>query len=276
MNTAFSIPFKKIRTKRFPQGVMLALTILFLHSGADAGIMAVNLDSASGFAVLAGAGITVAAPVDSSMITGDIGTFPTTTITGLGNLILNGINHAGDTTTQQAKGDLALAYTDAAGRTATQTYSPIYDLGGQTFTSGVYNNPSSFGITGNLTLDGGGDPNAVWIFQAGSTLTTASSSQVILTNGAQAPNIFWQVGTAATLGTGSKISGTILAMNAITLTTGATVDGRALSQIGAVTLDQNTINNIPNIPEPASLLLVLLGASTLFISFWAKTRRGVS
>jgi hypothetical protein len=275
MNTAFSIPFKKIRTKRFPQVVMLALTMLFLHSGADAAIMAVNLDSASGFAVLAGAGITVAAPVDSSTITGDIGTFPTTTITGLGNLILNGVNHAGDATTQQAKDDLDLAYSDAAGRTATHTYAPSYDLGGRTLTSGVYNDPSSFAIsvTGDLTLDGGGDPNAVWIFQAGSTLTTASGSQVILTNGAQASNIFWQVGTAVTLGTGSKFSGTILAMDAITLTTGATVDGRALSKIGAVTLDQTTINFIP---EPASLLLVLLAASTLFISFWAKTSRGVS
>src|SRR6185369_13168139 len=127
----------------------------------------IPLLSATSFAVLAGAGITVAGAVNSTTITGDIGTFPTPSITGLGNVVLNGVNHAGDAVTQTAKNDLVTAYNDAAGRPPTTTYNPIFDLGGQTLPPGVYRDPTSFGITGTLTLDAGGDQNAVWIFQAG-------------------------------------------------------------------------------------------------------------
>ena len=200
----------------------------------------VDLGSASGFAVLAGSGITIGAS-GTTAITGDIGSYPTATITGTENLTLTGINHGGDAVTQDAKTDLAAAYAAAAGRTPTTTYAPIYDLGGQTLAPGVYNDPSSFGITGVLTLDAGGDPDAVWIFQAGSTLTTASGSQVALINGAQASHVFWQVGTSATLGTGTDFAGTILAVESITLVAGATVEGRALALNGVVTLDDNAI-----------------------------------
>jgi len=201
----------------------------------------IPLLSATSFAVLAGAGITVAGAVNSTTITGDIGTFPTPSITGLGNVVLNGVNHADDAVTQTAKNDLVTAYNDAAGRPPTTTYNPIFDLGGQTLPPGVYRDPTSFGITGTLTLDAGGDQNAVWIFQAGSTLITAANSSIVLINGAQAANVFWQVGSSATLGTGSSLAGTIMALESITLTTGASLSGRALARNGAVTLDANSI-----------------------------------
>lgn len=247
--------------KRIPQGIILTIAMMCLQYSALAETNAVDLASSSGFAVLAGTGITVATPVNSTVITGDIGTFPTTTITGFENVVLTGVNHAGDGVTQTAKNDLTLAYNDAVGRSPTAYYGAI-DLGGSNLISGVYNGSSSFAITGALTLDAGGDPNAVWIFQVGSTLTTANNSQIVLTNGAQAANVFWQVGTAATLGTYSDFSGSILALSTITLTTGAMVDGRVLSRTGSVILDNNIINIVP---EPASTLLIGLGVAVIFI-----------
>ena len=200
----------------------------------------VSLGTASSFAVLAGSGITVAGAVNSTNITGNIGTFPTTTETGLGNLVLNGINHAGDAVTQAAKIDLVTAYNAAAGQAVTQTVPT--ELGGTTLGPGVYNSAAgTFTITGTLTLDGGGDPNAVFIFQAASTLITAASSKVVLINGAQACNCFWQVGSSATLGTSSLLLGTVLALTSITVTTSATATGRLLAQNGAVTLNTNTV-----------------------------------
>ena len=206
----------------------------------EAAAQMVDLGSASGFAVLAGAGITLGAS-GTTTIAGDIGSYPTATITGTENLDLDGTNHGGDAVTQAAKIDLAFAYAAAAGRAPTTTYAPIYDLGGQTLGPGVHNDPSSFGITGILTLDAGGDPDAVWIFQAGSTLVTASGSQVVLINGAQANRVFWQVGSSATLGTGTDFAGTLLAAESITLVAGASVEGRTLALNGAVTLDDNAI-----------------------------------
>jgi hypothetical protein len=254
--------FTHTGTKRIRTGIVFAIAIMFMHHPAAADTNKVDLGSASSFAVLGGSGITVAGPVNSTVITGDIGTFPTTTITGLGNVVLNGTNHAGDGVTQTAKGDLTLSYMDAARRTPTTYYGAAYDLVGLTLTSGVYNGTGSFAITGALTLDAGGDPNAVWIFQMVSTLTTASGSQIILTNGAQAANVFWQCGSSATLGTDSYFAGTILALDSITLTTGATVDGRVLARNALVTLDNNTINAVP---EPGSTLLIGLGAAMVFV-----------
>jgi len=225
----------------------LALAAMFAQPGAAAGQTPVNLGSAAGFAVLAGSAITV---TGSTSITGDIGSYPTPAITGLENVVLKGVNQAGDAVTQTAKNDLVSAYTNAAGRPPTKSYDPISDLGGLTLTPGVYNDPSSFAITGTLTLDATNNPKAVWIFQAGSTLTTASSSKVVLTNGARAGNIFWQVGSSATLGTDSDFVGNILALTAITANTGATVNGRLLAENAAVTLDSNTITG----PNPVTLL----------------------
>jgi hypothetical protein len=210
--------------------------LVTLVGGAAAAAGAVPLGTASSFAVLAGAGITNTGP---TTVTGDLGTFPTTTMTGTASLTVTGTKHAGDAVTQRAKTDLVTAYKTAAGKGPT---SPIAaDLGGRTLRPGVYNSASSIGLTGTLTLDGRGNPNATFVFQAGSTLTTASASQVKLVNGAEACNVYWQVGSSATLGTGSSFRGTILALTSITVTTGATVHGRVLARNGAVTLDTNTI-----------------------------------
>ena len=211
-------------------------TLVGLVGGASAAATAVGLGTADSFAVLAGSGITNTGP---TTVTGDLGTFPTTSMTGTASLTVTGANHAGDAVTQGAKNDLVTAYNTAAGEGPT---SPIAaDLGGQTLAPGVYNSASSVGLTGTLTLDAGGNPNAVFVFQAGSSLTTASGSHVSMINGAQSCNVFWQVGSSATLGTGSTFRGTLIALTSITVTTGATVDGRVLARNGAVTLDTDTI-----------------------------------
>jgi len=215
----------------FSAGLLIALV-----SGAQAAATSVPLGTADSFVVLAGAGVT---NTGATTLNGDIGAFPTTSITGSGTLTITGANHAGDAVTEGAKTDLVTAYNTAVGEGPT---SPIVaDLGGQSLVPGVYNSASSIGLTGALTLDAGGDPSAVWVFQAGSTLTTASASEINLTNGAQACNVFWQIGSSATLGTNSRFRGSILALTSITATTGATIEGRLLARNGAVTLDTNTI-----------------------------------
>lgn len=216
----------------------LVLVGSFVALGSDvaAAPVEVGLGTAASFAVLAGTGITNTGP---TTITGDIGTFPTATITGLTSLTVSGTNHAGDSVTQGAKTDLTTAYTKAAGQGPTTAIAA--DLVGQTLKPGVYNSASAVGLSGVLTLDGAGDPNAVWVFQAGSTLITASGSKVVLLNGAQSCHVYWQVGSSATLGTNSLFTGTILALTDISLQTGAAVNGRVLARNGAVTMDSNTI-----------------------------------
>jgi hypothetical protein len=196
----------------------------------------VALGNADGFAVMAAATITNTGP---STITGNIGLSPGTAITGLTSITLNGTVHAADPVAAQAQNDLTAAYNDAAGRTP-DAINPG-DIGGTTLTPGVYKSASSLGLTGTVTLNGQGNPNAVFIFQIGSTLITASASHVALTGGTQASNVFWQVGSSATLGTYSTLAGTIMALASITVTTGVTLDGRALARTAAVTLDTDTI-----------------------------------
>jgi hypothetical protein len=217
-------------------GIALVLAIgAMVGSAANAaGPPTVLLGTATSFAVLAGAGITNTGP---TTITGDVGSFPTTTQTGFASVTLTGTNHAGDTVTQVAKADLVTAYNQAAA--SGPTIPVVADLGGQTLVAGVYNSATTLGLTGALTLSG--SSSDVWIFQAGSALTTATGSSVVLIGGAQSCNVFWQIGTDTTIGTGSAFKGTIIGMNSITLTTGATIDGRALARNGAVTLDTNTI-----------------------------------
>jgi len=132
---------------------------------------------------------------------------------------------------------LLSAYNVAAGLSATTSFGPITDLGGLTLAPGVYADPSSFGITGTLVLNAAGNPNAIWVFQAGSTLITAGSSNIVLENGAQACNIFWVVGSSATIGPGSDFVGAILADASITADIGAEINGQLLALNGAVTLD---------------------------------------
>lgn len=197
-----------------------------------------NLLTADTYAVLAGSTIT---NTGSTTLTGDVGVSPGTTITG--SPTVTGSTHAGDAAAAQAKLDLTAAYLNLQARTPTQNLSG-QDLGGLTLSPGVYKFNTSAQLTGTVTLNGGGDPNAVFIFQIGSTLTTASSAVVSLTNSTQAGNVFWQVGTSATLGTSTTFKGNVLAQASITATTSATVSGRLLAQTGAVTLDTNTVNRV--------------------------------
>ena len=230
----------RIRAQVLAVGSALILVAGVLATGLTAsaiGPTSVGLGTANGFAVLAGSGIT---NTGTSVINGDIGSFPTTSITGFPPGTVTGTNHAGDAVTQGAKTDLTTAYNDAAGRTPVTTVPT--ELGGTTLVAGVYSSAAgTFGITGNVTLDGQGDPNAVFIFQMASTLTTATASSVSLIGLAQSCNVFWQVGSSATLGGSTSFKGSILALTSITLVTSATIDGRALARNGAVTLDTNTI-----------------------------------
>jgi hypothetical protein len=215
---------------------ILALLVVlgFLAGDAAAAQPPVGLGTADDFAVLAGQTVTNAGP---SAITGDVGVAPGAAVAGL--LAITGVIHTADATAARAQADLTAAYNDAAGRTPP---APVGgDLGGLTLGPGVYGSASSLGLTGALTLDAQGDPNAVFVFQAGSTLTTASASRVNLVNGAQACNVFWQIGSSATLGTASAFAGNILALTSIAVNDGVTVQGRALARNGAVTLINDTI-----------------------------------
>src|SRR4051794_24426392 len=205
-------------------GTLLALlATAALASSAQAA--SVPLGTADSFAVLAGSTVTNTGP---SVISGDLGVSPGTAVTGFPpGTVTGGTIHAADAVALQAQSDVTTAYNDAAGRGSTATISA--DLAGRTLTPGVYTSASSLGLTGDLTLDARGDPDAVFVFQAGSTLTTGFASRVLLIGGAQACNVFWQVGSSATIGTSSAFAGNILALTSISLTTGATLQGRALA-----------------------------------------------
>jgi hypothetical protein len=216
--------------------VVVALGVLVaIPASAQAATAPVPLGTAKSFVVLAGSGVT---NTGKTTLNGNLGTSPTASISGLSTLTLNGTNHADDAVTRGAKKDLTTAYTAAAGAGPTKAI-PV-ELGGKTLQPGVYSG-GALGLTGTLTLDGGNNPDAVFIFKAASTLITASASRVKLVN-VNPCNVFWQVTSSATLGTGSKFVGTIMALTDIHLTTGATLSGRALARNGAVTLQANTIS----------------------------------
>jgi hypothetical protein len=218
---------------------LVAFSLLAAASLTLAAHAPVGLGTADSFAVLGGTTVTNTGP---TVVSGDLGVSPGSAVTGFPpGLVINGAIHAADAVALQAQSDLTTAYNDAAGRTCTSDLSGV-DLGTQTLTDGTYCFSSSAQLTGTLTLNGEGNPNAVFIFQIGSTLTTAPASTVSLINGAQACNVYWQVGSSATLGTTTTFRGSILALTSIALQTGATiVEGRALARNGAVTLDTNTI-----------------------------------
>jgi len=253
-----AVTVKKTQVFAGVLGIALIVAVVAIGgSSANAShVPQVGLGTADSFAVLAGSGIT---NTGSTVINGDIGSFPTTSITGFPPGTVNGTNHGGDAVTQAAKTDLVTAYNDAAGRTPVTTVPT--ELGGTTLTHGVYSAASgTFGITGAVTLDAQGDASAVWVFKMASTLTTATSSSVVLIGGAQSCHVFWQVGSSATLGGSTSFRGNILALTSITLVTNATVDGRVLARNGAVTLDTNTITKAtcaaatpaPATPAPAT------------------------
>jgi hypothetical protein len=199
----------------------------------------VSLQGSSSLAVLAGTAIT---STGATNITGNIGLSPGSSIGGFPPGILTGEQHINDDLSSQAKLDLTAAYNDAAGRTSTEIVTLSGNIGGLTLTPGLYKSTSSLAISsGDLTFDAKGDATAVFIIQIASTLTTTSGRKVILSGGALASNIFWQVGTSATFGTTSVFKGTVMAMQSITFNTGASLDGRALARTGAVTMAGNVI-----------------------------------
>lgn len=217
-------------------------------SAASAAEAPVGLGTADSFSVLGGQAVT---NTGSSVLGQDLGVSPGTAITGFPPGLVLGSTHAADAVALQAQSDLVVAYDDAAGRAPTQSVAG--DLVGQTLPGGVYNSSGPLAVSGTLTLDGQGDPSSVFVFQVASTLTTATASSVSLINGAQACNVYWQIGSSATLGTASVFKGTIMALTSISVTTDTTVEGRALARNGAVTLDNNVFTApgcLTSIPAP--------------------------
>jgi hypothetical protein len=215
-------------------GLLVAVGLISVAPRAAAAEAPIGLGTAATYSVLGGQAVTNTGP---SILDDNVGVSPGTAITGFPPGITLGVAHAGDAHAAGAQADLITAYNDAAGRASTANIAG--DLGGMTMTTGVYTASSSIGLTGTLTLDAQGDPNAVFIFQVGSTLTTASASSVSMINGAQPCNVYWQIGSSATLGTASTFKGTIMALTSITVTTGTNVEGRALARNGQVSLDSN-------------------------------------
>jgi len=210
--------------------------------------LAQSLGSAASFAVLAGSTVT---NTGATSILGSVGVSPGTGITGIPvGQPIGGTVHDNDATAAQAQSDLTTAYNALAGM-ACGTDLTGQDLGGMTLAPGVYCFNTSAAVTGTLTLDGQGNANAVFVFQIGSTFTSATSAVVTLIGAAQATNVYWQVGSSATLGTGSTVAGNIVALASITMTNGAALHGRALARTGAVTMDTNDVGD-PSTPTRES------------------------
>jgi hypothetical protein len=196
------------------------------------------LDGAGSFEILAGSTVTNSGP---SQVAGDVGVFPGTSITGFPPGVISGVFHAGDFVAQAGQNSLSAAFVQASGLASSGAIAA--DIGGTTIKTGVWDASSSLAVTGTLTIDAEGNPAAVFIIRMASTLTTASNNSTItLVNGAQESNVYWIVGSSATLGTGTSFTGTILAQTSITVVSGATVVGRLLARTGAVTLDTNIID----------------------------------
>jgi hypothetical protein len=226
-------------------GLALASDFVWTFTTAAAvvplGPPTISLGAAAPYGILGGSGVTNNGP---TVINGSLGTSPTGTLTG--SPTVTGTTDLANPAAAAAKVALTAAFTDAAGRNVNVIALPG-DLSGLTLAPGLYKNSTSVLLsTGNLTLDAQGDPNATWIFQIGSTLTTIVGTQVVLTGGAKASNIFWQVGSSATLGTTTIFKGNILAQISISVNTGAVVEGRLLTQTGAVSL----LSNIVTVPAP--------------------------
>lgn len=236
------------RLPRLLLAAALGLAVTGVVGGNQAGAAPapVGLGTATSFAVLAASTVTNTGP---TVVSGDVGVSPGTAVTGFPpGTVTNGTIHRAGPVALQAQSDLTTAYNDAAGRTPDVTVTA--DLGGQVLGPGVYRG-ATLGLTGDLTLDAQGDAGAVFIFQAGSTLTTAPDSSVILVNGADACNVFWQIGSSATLDTDTTFVGTIMAQASITARTRATIAGRLLARTGAVTLDTNSVTR-PSCAAPVT------------------------
>ena len=254
--------------KRSSRGSLIIIATATLLGVATpvAAQTAPSLGTAQSYAVLGGSTVTNTGP---SVIGGDLGLSPGTAVTGFPpGAVVGGAIHAADGPALSAQNSLTTAYNSLVSQACTQDLTG-QDLGGKTLTPGVYCFSTSAGLTGSLTLNAQGNAAAVFIFKMGSTLTTASGSSVVMTNGGSQCNVFWQVGSSATVGTSTAFAGNILALTSISVTTSANVIGRTLARNGAVTLDSNNITPttcaaapapvpVPTLPE-AFLLIMALG-----------------
>ena len=243
----------------------LVLPLLAIGAYADS----ITLGTAGSYVVLAGSTVTNTGP---SVLNGNLGVSAGSAVTGFPPGMVNGTINKANSPAAQAQSDLTAAYIKAAGLAPTATLTG-QDLGGKILTPGVYFFASSAQLTGTLTLDTQGNPNAVFVFQIASTLTTASNAAVVFASGLSDKNVFWQVGSSATLGTGTAFAGNILALTSITMTTGASIAcGSALARNGAVTLDNNVLGGGcsgggTTVPEPGTMgllgtgLVILVGAA---------------
>jgi hypothetical protein len=234
-----------------------------------------SLGSAQSFAVLGASTVTNTGP---TVVTGDLGLSPGSAVVGFPpGLVVSGTIHAADAFALSAQNSVITAANSLMSQACTVDLTG-QNLGGLTLTPGVYCFSSSADLTGTLILNAQGNGGAVFIFRTGSTITTASGSSVSLINGASPCNVFWRVGSSATLGTGSSFAGNILAVTSITMTTAASLSGRAFAQNGAVTLDTNTVSEaacavgVPTLP-PAFALLLALGL--ILVGYWRLRRRNL-
>jgi hypothetical protein len=223
------------------------------------------LGTAAQFTVLAGSTVTNTGTTVISADTGiggNLGVSPGSAVTGFppGLVLAPGTIHAGDATADGAQTDAGTASVNLAGRTPNVVFPPVHDLVGQTLTAGVYSDPTSLALSGALTLNAQGNPDAIFIFQAGSTLVTSTASAVRLIKGAQACNVFWQIGSSATLGASSTFNGTIVASASATVGNSVNIEGRVLAGSGAVTLDNDTIHTPACAPGSGVSALPLLGS----------------
>ncbi len=242
--------------------VGLVAGALLLASAYPAGAATTpSLGAAGSFAVLGGQTVTNTGP---TTIIGDLGVWPGSAITGLGSITLSGAVHAEDWVAHHAQNDVTTAYNDLAGAPCDQSFTGAdAEVGGQTLTPGVYCYDSSALLTGTLTLNGAG----VYIFKTVSGLTTATGAGVDLINGAEACNVFWQIGSSAVLRTDTRFVGNILALTSIDLQTRTSVDGRALARNGAVTMDTNTVIRSSCRAGTAFLQKVIVGGDATFKDF---------
>jgi hypothetical protein len=200
----------------------------------------IDLGTAAPNGIMAGTAVTC---VSNGLVSADVSISAGSTLTGFGPCVITGVKHLGDAVAAKAQVDLTQAYNTLAGLPCSPSNAIVGNLGGTTKAAGVYCTASGIGVTGTLTLDGGGDPNAQFVFQAGTSLTTAGN--IVLINGATAANVWWQVGSSATIGTSSHWQGNIVSLTSITLVDNATLIGRALARNGAVTLGTNNVITLP-------------------------------